>query len=208
MLRDRAKVAVLVSGGGSNLQAMLDAQESGKLKSGQIELVIADRPGAYALERAQKAGVKAFEINRKDAEFEDRVLKAFDEHAIEVVVLAGFLTILSPKFIKHCGKPILNVHPSLIPSFCGAGMYGLKVHEAAVKRGVKLTGATIHLVDAVPDGGPILLQKAVKVQKNDSPESLQRRVMEQAEWVILPKAVEMVCRTMNRERKQRGEASF
>ena len=208
MLRDRAKVAVLVSGGGSNLQAMLDAQESGKLKSGQIELVIADRPGAYALERAQKAGVKAFEINRKDAEFEDRVLKAFDEHAIEVVVLAGFLTILSPKFIKHCGKPILNVHPSLFPSFCGACMYGLKVHEAAVKRGVKLTGATIHLVDAVPDGGPILLQKAVKVQKNDSPESLQRRVMEQAEWVILPKAEEIVSRTMNRERKQRGEASF
>lgn len=205
MLKEhKAKLAVLVSGGGSNLQALLDAQRTGRLVSGQVSLVISDRKDAYALTRAQQAGVPALTLNKKTlglAAFEEAVLSALTQHMVEVVVLAGFLTILSPGFIKACARPILNVHPSLIPSFCGEGMYGIKVHEVALRRGVKLTGATVHLVDAVPDGGTILLQKAVRIKKDDTPKSLQRRVMEQAEWQILPRGVEQVCKALIKERK-------
>ncbi len=191
------RVAVLVSGGGSNLQALLDAQAAGKLSSGRITLVISDSPAAYALARAREAGVPALAFDKKTLgrdRLEAEILAALRDHAIELIVLAGFLTILSPGFTGAYAGRILNVHPSLIPAFCGRGYYGLKVHEAALARGVKLTGATVHFVDEVPDGGPIILQKAVRVHPGDSPESLQRRVMEEAEWQILPEAVEQVCR--------------
>lgn len=191
------RVAVLVSGGGSNLQALLDAQAAGKLSSGRITLVISDSPAAYALARAREAGVPALAFDKKALgrdRLEAEILAALRDHAIELIVLAGFLTILSPGFTGAYAGRILNVHPSLIPAFCGRGYYGLKVHEAALARGVKLTGATVHFVDEVPDGGPIILQKAVRVHPGDSPESLQRRVMEEAEWQILPEAVEQVCR--------------
>ena len=190
------RVAVLVSGGGSNLQALLDAQEAGQLKSGRIMLVISDKPGAYALSRAREAGVSALAFDKKALGregLERDIVQALDAHGIELIVLAGFLTILSEDFTRAYAGRIINVHPSLIPAFCGQGFYGLKVHEAALKRGVKLTGATVHFVDEVPDGGPIILQKAVEVLPGDSPETLQRRVMEEAEWVLLPQAVEMVC---------------
>lgn len=204
LIGHKTKLAVLVSGGGSNLQALLDAQDAGRLVSGQVCLVISDRKGAHALTRATNKGVEALVVDKKALglfAFEEAVLSALSQHGIEAVVLAGFLTILSHGFIRAFARPIVNVHPSLIPSFCGQGMYGIKVHEAALRRGVKLTGATVHLVDAVPDGGPILLQKAVRVHNNDTPHSLQRRVMEQAEWQILPRAVEQVCKTLNQERK-------
>lgn len=197
---NKVRVAVLVSGGGSNLQALLDAQAAGTLTSGRISLVISNKREAYALKRAAQAGVPALFLGKEH--FEEALHKALLEHGIELIVLAGFLTILSQDFTRRYAGRILNVHPSLIPAFCGKGFYGLKVHEAALARGVKLTGATVHFVDEVPDGGPIILQKAVRVKKNDTPQSLQRRVMEQAEWRILPRAVEQVCKRMTRERNK------
>jgi phosphoribosylglycinamide formyltransferase-1 len=190
------RVGVLVSGGGSNLQALLDAQKTGSLKSGRVALVISDNPSAYALTRAAEAGVPALALDKKALGregLEREIIQALETHGIELIVLAGFLTILSPDFTRAYAGSIINVHPSLIPAFCGKGFYGLKVHEAALARGVKITGATVHFVDEVPDGGPIILQKAVRVLPEDSPETLQRRVMEEAEWVILPQAVEQIC---------------
>lgn len=195
----KASIAVLVSGGGTNLQALLDAQACGVLKSGVIRLVIADKPGIGAIARAQAAGVTCAVIPRREEGFEARVLEALEQHHIDMAVLAGFLGILSGEAIRQFGKPILNVHPSLIPAFCGKGMYGLRVHEAALARGVKVTGATVHLVNEIPDGGRILLQKTVEVLPEDTAETLQRRVMEQAEWILLPQAAEMVCRGVAEE---------
>ena len=192
----KVKIAVLVSGGGTNLQALLDAEKSGVLRSGKISLVISNKPGAYALQRAQAAGVKTAVVNKKEclsqAEFEARIVSLLEENGVELIILAGFMCILSENFTRRYEKRILNVHPSLIPSFCGEGMYGLRVHEAALAKGVKVTGATVHFVNEIPDGGEILLQKAVDVLPGDTPETLQRRVMEQAEWLLLPKAAEMV----------------
>ena len=196
-MQQKARVAVLVSGGGTNLQAILDAQERGELKSGKVTLAISDRPGAYALERARKAGVEAMEIGKKacgsQEAFEAALTDALEKNGTDVIVLAGFLSILSEAFTARYPKRILNVHPSLIPSFCGAGYYGLKVHEAALARGVKVTGATVHFVDEDLDHGPILLQKAVAVKENDTPEILQRRVMEEAEWILLPSAISLIA---------------
>lgn len=193
-------IAVLVSGGGTNLQALIDAQAAGTLHSGRLALVISSKPGAYALERAERAGIPALVCSKKELgsqeAFEEAIQQALTGHKIHVIVLAGFLSILSGDFTHRWAGHILNVHPSLIPAFCGEGMYGLKVHEAALRRGVKVTGATVHLVNEIPDGGPILLQKAVEVQPGDTPESLQKRVMEQAEWVLLPQAAELLCEKM------------
>ena len=191
------KVAVLVSGGGTNLQAILDAQAAGAIPHGQVSLVVASKPGVYALERAAKAGVESAVVSRRDypsAEaFDAALLHTLQSHGIQLVVLAGFLSILGPSVIAAYPDRIVNVHPSLIPSFCGEGFYGLRVHEAALTKGVKVTGATVHLVNEVCDGGRILLQKAVDVEPGDTPEILQKRVMEQAEWKLLPAAVEMLC---------------
>ena len=192
----KKRVAVFVSGGGTNLQTLLDAQASGALKSGEIALVISSKEGVYALERAKKAGVPTFAIPRKGIaleEFEARCAALLEEYQIDYIVLAGFLTIFSEGFIRRFPNKMINVHPALIPAFCGKGFYGLRVHEAALERGVKLTGATVHFVNEVCDGGPIIAQKAVEVLPGDTPETLQRRVMEQAEWVLLPQALEMVC---------------
>ncbi len=189
----KAKIAVLVSGGGTNLQALIDAQGS-VITSGEISLVISNKKDAFALERAKKAGIATAVIEKKgNPNFEDDIINKLDAEEIDVIVLAGFMCILSEKFTKHFENRILNVHPSLIPSFCGEGFYGLHVHEAALKYGVKVTGATVHFVNEIPDGGKIILQKAVEIQEMDTPEVLQKRVMEQAEWIILPKATEMVC---------------
>ena len=187
-----ARIAVLASGGGTNLQALVDSQ-GGVLTSGSISLVIADRPGLQAEARAQAAGIASAVIPRREEGFEGRVLDALEKHRIDFLILAGFLGILSKDFIERFPGPIINIHPSLIPAFCGKGMYGLKVHEAALARGVKITGATVHLVNEIPDGGPIVLQRAVEVLPGDTPEILQRRVMEQAEWVLLPQAAELLC---------------
>lgn len=193
----KTKIAVLVSGGGTNLQALLDAQQSGALTAGEIVLVIASNDKAYALTRAANAGVPAVVCSRKalgsQAAFETAISQALAEHGAELIVMAGFMSILTENFTSQWPRRILNIHPSLIPSFCGKGFYGLKVHEAALAYGVKVTGATVHFVNEVPDGGEILLQKAVDVLPGDTPEVLQRRVMEQAEWKLLPKAVAMVC---------------
>lgn len=189
----RTSIAVLVSGGGTNLQALLDAQARGGLKSGVIRLVIADKPHIGAIDRAQAAGVTCEIIPRREEGFEERVLNALEQHHIDMAVLAGFLGIFSADFIEKFGKPIINIHPSLIPSFCGKGFYGLRVHQAALDYGVKVTGATVHLVNEVTDGGKILLQKAVDIQPGDTAEILQRRVMEQAEWKLLPQAAELVA---------------
>ena len=201
----KARIAVLVSGGGTNLQAILDAQAAGKLPHGQVALVVSNRTGAYALERARAAGVEALTLTRKacggQAGFEAALTEALAERGIELIVLAGFLSILSEDFTSRWPRRILNVHPSLIPAFCGEGFYGLKVHEAALQRGVKVTGATVHFVNEIPDGGEIIYQKAVRIQLGDTPEALQRRVMEQAEWKLLPRAVELVSREIVRERK-------
>lgn len=194
MLRT-AKIAVLVSGGGTNLQALIDAQKSGIIKSGKIELVISNKENAYALERAKKNEIQALYI-KKDADFEKRLVSALEEKGIDLIVLAGFLVILSEDFVKRYDKRIINIHPSLIPAFCGDGFYGLKVHEAALKRGVKLTGATTHFVNEITDGGEIIMQKAVEIKEGDTPELLQRRVMEEAEWKILPLSVEKVSKKM------------
>ena len=207
--RPPAGIAVFVSGGGTNLQALLDAEKAGRLKSGRISLVVADRPGAYGLERAAAAGVPALLVNRRDFadkdRFNRRLLEEVREKGIELVVLAGFLSILSEEFIRAYPDRVVNVHPSLIPAFCGDGFYGLKVHEAALARGVKLTGATVHFVNEITDGGRIIAQKAVPVKPGDTPQTLQRRVMEEAEWQILPAAVEEVCREItgiqNKENK-------
>lgn len=197
------RIAVFVSGGGTNLQALLDAEVSGILSSGTIALVIADKAGIGAIDRANKAGVPCLVIPRQEGGFEGKALAALREQQIDMLVLAGFLGILSAEFIQNFSKPILNVHPSLIPSFCGRGYYGLKVHQAALDYGVKVTGATVHLVNEIPDGGRILLQKAVEVRGDDTPESLQRRVMEQAEWVLLPQAVEHIAAGILREKEER-----
>ena len=190
-------VAVLVSGGGTNLQALIDAQRRGELPSGKLSLVIASKPGVQALERAAKAGIPSSVVYRRDyscdADYSEALLGTLREHKIDTVVLAGFLPILSPSVIAAYPDRILNIHPSLIPSFCGEGYYGLRVHKAALERGVKVTGATVHLVNEIPDGGRILLQKAVNVLPGDTPETLQRRVMEQAEWPLLPQALELLC---------------
>ena len=196
----KARIAVLVSGGGTNLQALLDAQHAGKLPSGEIVLVVSNVAGAYALERAKKAGVPGSTLLKKELgsqeAFEAALLRILQENRIDVIILAGFLNILSGSFTDRYPDRILNIHPSLIPSFCGAGFYGLKVHEAALAYGVKVTGATVHFVNSVPDGGRIIAQKAVDIFPGDTPESLQRRVMEQAEWVLLPQAAEQICREL------------
>ena len=194
----KAKIAVLVSGGGTNLQALIDAQASGIISNGEIELVISNKDGAYALTRAQNAGIKTFTVLKKQLgsqeAFENEIIKILDENGIDLIVLAGFMSILSKKFTSHFEKRILNVHPSLIPSFCGEGFYGLHVHEAALKKGVMVTGATVHFVNEIPDGGEIIMQKAVEVKDGDTPEILQKRVMENAEWIILPESTEKICK--------------
>ncbi len=192
------KIAVLVSGGGTNLQAILDAQAAGAISHGRVSLVVASKPGVFALERAEKAGVETAVVRRRDYPdadaFDAALLDTLQSHGVQLVVLAGFLSILGPSVIAAYPDRIVNVHPSLIPSFCGEGFYGLRVHQAALARGVKVTGATVHLVNEICDGGRILLQKAVEVQPGDTPEILQKRVMEQAEWKLLPAAVEMLCK--------------
>lgn len=201
----QVNIAVFVSGGGTNLQALIDSEKNGVLKSGKIKLVVSSQAGAYALERAANAGIPAVVVNKKAAgtseAFEAQLERNLREYDIDLIILAGFLSILSGDFTAKYRDRILNVHPSLIPSFCGKGMYGLKVHEAALEKGVKVTGATVHFVNRVPDGGRILLQKAVEVQDGDTPEILQRRVMEQAEWVLLPKAAELVSRRIQEEKE-------
>ena len=200
----KTRIAVFVSGGGTNLQALIDAQRSGALESGEIILVISNQPGVYALERAAAAGIPGVTVTKKDCgsqeAFEDRLMALLRENRVDLIVLAGFLSILTERFTKAYPKRIINVHPSLIPSFCGKGFYGLRVHRAALDYGVKVTGATVHFVNEIPDGGEILLQKAVCVQPEDTPETLQKRVMEQAEWIILPQAVEMVSRDIKNNR--------
>ena len=200
----KARIAVMVSGGGTNLQALLDAQAAGKLPSGEIVLVIASNPNAYALERAKKAVVPGFAVSKKELgsqeAFEAGIEKLLSEYSIDLIILAGFLSILSASFTARWPRRILNIHPSLIPSFCGQGMYGLKVHEAALEKGVKVTGATVHFVNEIPDGGEILLQKAVEILPGDTAEILQRRVMEQAEWLLLPQAAELVSAEIVKER--------
>lgn len=193
----KAKIAVLVSGGGTNLQALIDAQASGIIHSGEIALVVSNASGAYALERAKKAGIPGVTLLKKQlggqAAFEAALQKTLEEYGIDVIVLAGFMTILSGDFTAKWPKRILNIHPALIPSFCGEGFYGLRVHQAALDYGVKVTGATVHYVNHIPDGGEIIAQKAVDILPGDTPEVLQRRVMEQAEWILLPQATEQVC---------------
>ncbi len=195
----KKRIAVLVSGGGTNLQALIDAQGT-VLKSGEIALVVSNNKGAHALKRAEQAGIPTEVVLKKacgsQEAFENRLRETMYDHDIDIIVLAGFMTILTEKFTSCFPKRILNVHPSLIPSFCGAGFYGLRVHEEALRYGVKVTGATVHFVNEIPDGGEIIAQKAVCIEENDTPETLQRRVMEQAEWVLLPQAVEKVCREM------------
>ena len=191
----KARIAVLVSGGGTNLQALIDAQKSGIIGSGEITLVISNKEGAYALERAANAGIKTETVIKKETpDFEGRLIELLEANGTDVIVLAGFMSILSERFTSHFEKRILNVHPSLIPSFCGEGFYGLRVHQAALDYGVKVTGATVHFVNEIPDGGQIIMQKAVEIQPDDTPETLQKRVMEQAEWIILPLSVEKVCK--------------
>ncbi len=197
MNTDKLNIAVLVSGGGTNLQALIDAQKSGIIKSGRIRLVISNKDGAYALERAKNAGIETYTVLKKNfygqQGFESELIRILDENKIDLIVLAGFMSILSENFTSHYQNKILNVHPSLIPSFCGEGFYGLHVHEAVLKKGVKVTGATVHIVNEIPDGGPIIMQRAVEVRDGDTPEALQKRVMEQAEWKILPESVELMC---------------
>ena len=193
------RIAVLVSGGGTNLQALIDSQGS-VLCSGKITLVVSNNASAYALERAKKAGIDTAVVLKKELgsqeAFETRLMEILDENKIDIIVLAGFMTILTERFTGHYPKRILNVHPSLIPSFCGEGFYGLRVHEEALRYGVKVTGATVHFVNEIPDGGEIIAQKAVYIEDGDTPEILQRRVMEQAEWILLPQAAEKVCASL------------
>ena len=193
----KKRIAVLVSGGGTNLQALLDAEEAGLIPHGEIALVVSNKEGAYALERARNHGVPGAVITKKECgsqeAFEDALQAVLERNGTDLIILAGFLAILSERFTSKWPKRIINVHPSLIPSFCGEGFYGLKVHEAALNYGVKVTGATVHFVNEIPDGGEIIAQKAVYIEQGDTPEILQRRVMEQAEWILLPQAAEKVC---------------
>ena len=196
----KKRIAVLVSGGGTNLQALLDAEEAGTIPHGEIALVISNNPDAYALERARRAGVPGAVITKKEcgsqAAFEAQIQAVLERNGTDLIILAGFMCILSENFTSKWPKRILNVHPSLIPSFCGEGFYGLRVHQAALDYGVKVTGATVHFVNEIPDGGEIIAQKAVSIEPGDTPEILQKRVMEQAEWILLPQAAEMVCASM------------
>lgn len=202
--KKHVKIAVFVSGGGTNLQALIDACNNGIIKSGKIELVVSSNPNAYALERASRADISTAVVSKKECasqeEFETRIKKLLTDNEIELIVLAGFMSILSENFTNDYSERIINVHPSLIPSFCGKGFYGLRVHEAALEYGVKVTGATVHFVNEIPDGGKIILQKSVAIKPNDTPEILQRRVMEQAEWKILPKAVELVSKKISKQK--------
>lgn len=204
-MREKTRIAVLVSGGGTNLQALIDAQNS-VIRDGEIVVVISNKDGAYALERAAKAGIPGRTVLKKDcgsqAAFEQAIKDILNEYNVDLIVLAGFLSILSADFTNAYPKRIINVHPSLIPSFCGAGYYGLRVHEAALDYGVKVTGATVHFVNEVPDGGEIILQKAVAIRKNDTPEKLQLRVMRQAEWKILPLAVQQVSKQIRKQTEE------
>ena len=204
-MSEKAKIAVLVSGGGTNLQALIDAEKSGVLKSGEIVLVLSNKPGAYALKRAADAGIRTETVEKKDfpdrAAFEAEIISRLEQSDAELIILAGFMCILSADFTARYPKRIINVHPSLIPSFCGEGFYGLRVHEAALERGVRVTGATVHYVNEITDGGEIILQKAVEVKEGDTPEILQRRVMEEAEWLLLPRAAELVSQRIIREKE-------
>ncbi len=201
----KTKIAVLVSGGGTNLQALIDAEKSGVIKSGEISLVLSNKADAYALTRAKNAGIATAVVEKKlcadKAEFEAKIIECLENNGIELVILAGFMCILSENFISHFEKRIINVHPSLIPSFCREGFYGLHVHEAALEYGVKVTGATVHFVNEIPDGGEIIMQKAVDILDGDTPEILQKRVMEQAEWIMLPKAAELVSLKIAEEKE-------
>ena len=201
-MKEKIRIAVLVSGGGTNLQALIDAQKSGVITDGEISLVLSNKADAYALTRAENAGIPTATVLKsvcgsQDA-FEAALLEKLAAHRIDLIVLAGFMSILSEKFIRAYPKRILNVHPSLIPSFCGKGFYGLHVHEAALAYGVKVTGATVHFVNEIPDGGEIILQKAVEILDGDTPEVLQKRVMEQAEWILLPRAVQIVSEKLRK----------
>ena len=200
------RIAVLVSGGGTNLQALIDAQKSGIIKSGEITLVISNNPSAYALERAKNAGINTAVVNKKEcisqSDFEDKLIKTLEDNETDLIILAGFMCILSEDFTTKYADRIINVHPSLIPSFCGKGFYGLHVHEAALEYGVKVTGATVHFVNEIPDGGKIILQKAVEIAVDDTPETLQKRVMENAEWKILPEAAEIVSKEIAKEKNR------
>ena len=189
----KTRIAVMVSGGGTNLQAIIDAQKSGIITSGEITLVVSNKPGAYALERAASNGIDTYIMDTEEA-----LIEKLQKEGIQLVVLAGFLKILSPTFIKAFENRIINIHPSLIPSFCGKGAYGLHVHEMALEYGVKVTGATVHFVNEIPDGGAIIYQKAVEIKDGDTPEILQKRVMEQAEWILLPRAVEVISAKIGR----------
>lgn len=205
-MNNKVNIAVLVSGGGTNLQALIYAQKSGILTNGAIKLVVSSNKNAYALKRAENAGIKTAICERKgfsQKEFEESILNALEKEKIEVIVLAGFMSILSADFVKRYPDRIINVHPSLIPSFCGEGFYGLKVHKAALDYGVKVTGATVHFVNEIPDGGRIIMQKAVEIKENDTPEALQKRVMENAEWIILPAAAEKVCKEIKEQKNER-----
>ena len=196
----KKRIAVLVSGGGTNLQALLEAEEAGKIPHGEIAMVISNNPNAYALERARNFGVPAAVINKKElgsqAAFEAQLQAVLERNGTDLIILAGFMCILSETFTSKWPKRIINVHPALIPSFCGEGFYGLRVHQAALDYGVKVTGATVHFVNEIPDGGEIIAQKAVYIEEGDTPETLQRRVMEQAEWILLPEAAEKVCASL------------
>ena len=205
-MNNKVNIAVLVSGGGTNLQALINAQKSGIITSGEIKLVVSSNKNAYALKRAENAGIKTAVCERRDfsqKEFEENILNALEKEEIEVIVLAGFMSILSADFVKRYPERIINVHPSLIPSFCGEGFYGLRVHKAALDYGVKVTGATVHFVNEIPDGGRIIMQKAVDIEENDTPEALQKRVMENAEWIILPAAAEKVCKEIKERKNER-----
>lgn len=197
-MADKTKIAVLVSGGGTNLQALIDAEKSGIITDGEIKLVISNNENAYALERAMNNGIKTVVIKKDKGqeEFEKNLISTLEENQIQLIVLAGFMCILSENFTKRYPERIINVHPSLIPSFCGKGFYGLRVHEAALGYGVKVTGATVHFVNEIPDGGKIIMQKAVYIKEGDTPEILQKRVMEEAEWKILPESVQKVSKDM------------
>ncbi|MBO5505077.1 MAG: phosphoribosylglycinamide formyltransferase [Clostridia bacterium] len=201
----KANIAVLVSGGGTNLQALINAQKKGIIESGEIKVVISNKDGAFALERARRAGIDAVVVPKKEcksqAEFEEKLVSVLSDYKIDLIILAGFMCILSENFTSRFPKRIINVHPSLIPSFCGEGFYGLRVHEAALQKGVKVTGATVHFVNEIPDGGEIIFQKAVAIYEDDTPETLQKRVMRLAEWKILPMAAEKVSQDIVKERK-------
>jgi len=201
------RIAVMVSGGGTNLQALIDAERDGKLKSGKIALVVSSNPEAFALQRAKSAGIPAVTVSKRDCggaeEAEKQIVELFEEYKIDLIVLAGYMSILSENFTKRYPERIINVHPSLIPAFCGKGFYGLRVHEEALRRGVKVTGATVHFVNEIPDGGKIIAQKAVAIRENDTPQTLQKRVMRLAEWKILPAAVESVSEKIRSEMEEK-----